>query len=239
MRSDQGLQFVDCIKELETAINQWDFKEVKSEVVKRGITWKFNTPLAPHQGGLWEAAVKSMKYHLRRVVGDHLLTGEEFNTLLVRIEGILNSRPLTRHSDDPADLTALTPAHFVLGGPIVRPLGACVMETPDNRLDNWQLLHKMEQQFADRWQTEYLATKMARNKWRTPAKQLKVGDLIFLKEDNLPPGQWLIGRITSVMPGSDGVVRNVKLRTPYGEYVRSVTKCCYLPAEPNEGKTMK
>lgn len=36
-----------------------------------GTEWRFTTPYALHQGGLWEAAVKSMKYHLRRVIGPH------------------------------------------------------------------------------------------------------------------------------------------------------------------------
>jgi len=58
-------------------------------------------------GGLCEAGVKSMKYHLRRVVGANQLTLEEFNTLIVQIEGMLNSRPISAVSRDPNDLHAL------------------------------------------------------------------------------------------------------------------------------------
>ncbi|EFN69637.1 hypothetical protein EAG_00358, partial [Camponotus floridanus] len=61
--------------------------------------------------GLWEAAVKSVKHHLRRVVGDAKLTYEEMATLLAQVESCLNSRPLQPMSDDPEDLEALTPGH--------------------------------------------------------------------------------------------------------------------------------
>ncbi|XP_024868737.1 uncharacterized protein LOC112452653, partial [Temnothorax curvispinosus] len=71
--------------------------------------WEFNPPGAPHMGGKWEAVVKSVKFHLRRTIGETLLTTEELTTLLTQIEAILNSRPLEPLSDDPEDVSALTP----------------------------------------------------------------------------------------------------------------------------------
>lgn len=74
-----------------------------------------------------------------------------------------------------------------------------------------------------------------RNKWKQPTRNFEIGDLVFLKEDLLPPGQWLIGRITELYPGKDGLVRNVRIKTQRGEYTRPVTKCCYLPVEARAG----
>ncbi|UYV64975.1 K02A2.6-like [Cordylochernes scorpioides] len=82
------------------------------------IQWKFIPPPAPHFGGLWEAGVKSMKYHLRRTMGSALLNFEELTTLLAQIEACLNSRPLCPLSEDPEDLQALT----LCGNPITHPL---------------------------------------------------------------------------------------------------------------------
>ncbi|XP_033222745.1 uncharacterized protein LOC117176601 [Belonocnema kinseyi] len=80
--------------------------------------WRFNPPAALHFGGLWEAAVKSTKFHLHRVIGDSTLTFEEMTTLLTQIEACLNSRPLIAQSDDPTYISALTPGHFLIGGPL-------------------------------------------------------------------------------------------------------------------------
>ena len=54
--------------------------------VDQGIEWSFVPQHAPHFGGLWEAAVKSLKLHLRRIVGDVRLTFEELATILAQVE---------------------------------------------------------------------------------------------------------------------------------------------------------
>jgi len=62
--------------------------------------WKFIPTHRPHFGGLWEAALKTMKYHLRRTLGSQVATYEELCTLLADIEACLNSRILCVLSDD-------------------------------------------------------------------------------------------------------------------------------------------
>ena len=63
-------------------------------------------------GDKWEAVVKSIKFYLRRTIGDTLLSFEASVTLLTQIEGLLNSRPLEPLSEDPEDVNALTSGHF-------------------------------------------------------------------------------------------------------------------------------
>ncbi|XP_029176639.1 uncharacterized protein LOC114944769 [Nylanderia fulva] len=53
-----------------------------------GVRWVFNPPSAPHFGGLWEAAVKAVKHHLRRTIGEAKLTFEELSTLLAEVEAL-------------------------------------------------------------------------------------------------------------------------------------------------------
>ncbi|UYV69490.1 hypothetical protein LAZ67_6003777 [Cordylochernes scorpioides] len=78
--------------------------EIAEILANDGAEWKFNPPGAPHFGGLWEAGIKCFKYHFRRIIGETLLTYEEFLTLIVQIEACLNSRPLGPISGDPNGL---------------------------------------------------------------------------------------------------------------------------------------
>ncbi|XP_063989926.1 uncharacterized protein LOC135169119 [Diachasmimorpha longicaudata] len=94
-----------------------------------GTEWSFSPPRAPHFGGKWEAAVKSTKFHLKRVLGSSTFTYEELNSILIQIEACLNSRPITPMMDDAEDLQALTPGHFLI-------------ESPENYKDGIWLLKK-------------------------------------------------------------------------------------------------
>lgn len=59
-----------------------------------GINWSFIPPHSPHMGGLWEAGVKSVKFHLRKSLSESILNHMEAKTVFAQIEDVLNSRPL-------------------------------------------------------------------------------------------------------------------------------------------------
>ncbi|GFS91597.1 integrase catalytic domain-containing protein [Trichonephila clavipes] len=118
-------------------------------LVTDNITFHFNPPSAPHFGGIWEATVKSFKFHLNRVVGVASLTFEELSTLSSQIEACLNSRPLCVLSSSPDDPCVLTPGHFLIG----KALTAIPQPTvPDDlrHCDHWRLLTRMTQHFWNR-----------------------------------------------------------------------------------------
>ncbi|XP_033221171.1 uncharacterized protein LOC117175574 [Belonocnema kinseyi] len=114
--SDNGRNFVGAKNEVDAICQFLTSKEHNDTVCRilsnHHINWHFISPRSPHFGGLWEAAVRSFKHHWVRVIGDKLLTYEEFTTLATEIEGILNYRSLTPVPSDPNDLAALTPGHF-------------------------------------------------------------------------------------------------------------------------------
>ena len=117
-------------------------------------------------GFLWEAGVKSFKAHIRNIGGPFKYTVEEFSALLARIEACLNSRPISSQSDDPSDLSALTPGHFLTGGPVLAPLDPLTTETPISVADCWQRLKIIHKDFYLRWTNEYLRELQRRTKWK-------------------------------------------------------------------------
>nr|CAI5862749.1 unnamed protein product [Callosobruchus analis] len=122
--SDNGTTFVGASKELKLfLLNQQC--EISEKLATDGIKWTFIPPRSPHFGGLWEAAVKTVKHHLKRSIGETRLSFEEFYTVLTQIEACVNSRPLYPLSDDPSDPSPLTPAHFIIGETLTA--------TPDKR----------------------------------------------------------------------------------------------------------
>lgn len=194
------------------------------------IQWKFIPPRSPHWGGIWEAAIKSAKYHLTRIVGKAHLTFEEMSTILAQIESILNSRPLTPISNDPRDLESLTPGHFLIGRNLTSFPERDISEINENRLSIYQRLTQMHQQFWKRWSVEYLNRLQNRPKWLTLSENLKPNDLVILKDENLTPLYWPLARIIEVLPGKDNKVRVVKIKTKDGILTRPITKLCPLPS---------
>ena len=227
MYSDNGTNFVGADRELRDML-----ESCKDEFAKyhtnQGTTWSFNPPSAPHQGGLWEAGVKSVKFHLKRVVGTTTLTFEEFQTVLAQIEACLNSRPLCAMSADPADYTALTPGHLLIRRHLTAVPEPDLTSLKMNRLSRWQLTSQIFQHFWRRWSSEYLSTLQQRFKWTSKHQDLQIGDLVLVKDDQLPPMKWKLGRVTQVFPGPDKCVRVVNVKTSEGEFKRPIVKLCPL-----------
>ncbi|GFS91542.1 integrase catalytic domain-containing protein [Trichonephila clavipes] len=73
----------------------------------------------------------------------------------------------------------------------------------ENKLDNWQKSTKIIQLIWKRWSVDYLNSLQQRNKWHFEKKNAKIGDMVIIKEDNLPSCQWSLGRINNIYPGKD------------------------------------
>ena len=238
MYSDNGTNFHGADRELSRS-----FKAVLSDqrfhdsLACDVVTWHFIPPVAPHFGGLWEAGVKSLKYHLRRVIGSHVLSKEEFSTLLCKVEGCLNSRPVAALTDDPSDLSALTPGHFLIGRPLVSVPQQSVLEVNSSRLSRWQRVQAMQEQIWRSWVADYLHSLQTRQKWPASNTDIKIGELVLLKNNLLPPSKWELARITQVHPGMDNRVRVVTLRTAKSAFKRPITQICRLPSSILEGST--
>lgn len=230
--SDQGTNFIGANNILQQellAIQQSFDDELMAEVANMGAEWHFNAPSWPSAGGLWEAAVKSLKHHLKRVVGEQKLTFEEFTTILSQLEGCLNSRPLCSLTENVEDLEILTPSHFLASGPSLT-----LYDTETDMRTRWHLTEKIFKDIWTRWHSEYLTQLNERSKWQRPEKNLQINDVVIIKDDNLPAGKWALGRVVQVHPGADGYTRVVTLKTKNGFLKRPVVKLSILPVNKNE-----
>jgi hypothetical protein len=86
--SDNATNFIKANKDLIDLHQFFQNSEISRKLVttlsNENIQWKFIPPRTPNFGGLWEAGVKSVKYHIKRVVGETVLTYDELYTLLTR-----------------------------------------------------------------------------------------------------------------------------------------------------------
>jgi len=91
-------------------------KEITDYLGARKVIWKFIVERAPWWGGFYERLVRSVKRTLKKSIGRSNVNYDQLGTLLVEIEGIINSRSLTYLSDDQDGISgSLCPSHLING----------------------------------------------------------------------------------------------------------------------------
>lgn len=235
MYSDNATNFVGTAnalyKEILEITQSPNFQDTMTNI---GTKWKFSPPNSPHFAGISEAGVKSMKHHLRRVIGDSTLTYEEMTTLLHQIEACLNSRPLCPVSEDINDSMILTPRHFLIGREAVG-VPDPITSTSTDLGTRWKIIQKMKKDFWNSWTKDYLHQLQQRYKWRQNYENLKIGTAVLIKDENINPSRWPMAKVKEIQPGQDGATRVVTLQKSTGtELKRSVHKLIPLPINEND-----
>ena len=96
IRSENGTKFVGASIELKKTFGEMDEKRINDflmELVGEWMSWKCNPPMASNMGGVWERQIRSAGSILSAMLRNHgeSLSNESLRTLLVEIEGIINS----------------------------------------------------------------------------------------------------------------------------------------------------
>uniref|UniRef100_S4PPD8 DUF5641 domain-containing protein n=2 Tax=Pararge aegeria TaxID=116150 RepID=S4PPD8_9NEOP len=175
--------------------------------------------------------IKVTKTILFKVIGQQLLSYEELCTVLIQVECLLNSRPLTILSSDPAEPSALTPSHFLHTAPLFSLPAPDVNPDKINLVDRYSLIDKMVQSFWNRWRMEYLHGLQVRLKWNTPSVPITPGTVVVVINDNVPPLAWPLAVVEKVHPSKDGVIRVATVKISGRTYVRPVVRLCPLPTQ--------
>ena len=223
--SDNGTNFVGG----QRALFNIDPEVVQKFALRKKVDWMFQTPMASHKGGVWERLIRTVRKVLVGIMPrNSRLTDECLQTVLCEVESIVNSRPLTKVSDDIRDESAITPNHLLLLNqkPVLSP---GVFDETDLYRRRWKCVQHLANEFWRRWIREYLPDLNRRQKWFDQKQSVKIGDLVLLQDESVPRGVWPMGIVTDVKQSSDNLVRSVNLRLRNGKMLlRPVTKLVML-----------
>ena len=215
IHSDNGSNFIGAKNDLCQLYQFLKSTSTQSNyLLSQRIQWRCIPERSPHFGGLWEAAVKATKFHLKRIAGPIRFTISELATITCQIEAILNSRPLTSINSHPSDgIQVLIPSHFLIGRPITA-YPETVINTSPSLLKCWTMCQAITHHFWQRWSQEYLQQMQKLSKWRTPADNIRVNDIVLIRDETAFTCHWPVAIVENVYPGLDNLVRVVLLKVP-------------------------
>lgn len=225
--SDRGTNFVGAEKELNTLLSNIDSKTLKDYCLKNNIEWKFNPPNASNFGGVWERLIKEIRKILNGIIKEQTLSDDYLITLFCEVENIINSRPLTVISCDKNDISPLTPNHLLH----LRNETLYMGEFDKNdcySIRRWKQVQYLANLFWNRWRKEYLSTLQKRLKWVYKERNVQIGDIVLIIDENQPRCNWLMGKIISVKQSLDNLIRSVEIQTKDSILVRPVNKLVLL-----------
>ena len=211
---------------------------MKESLSKQGVDWQFIPKKAPWYGGLWERLIGLTKTTLKKVLGRASVSLITLQTLVVEIETILNDRPLTHVSSDVIDEEPLSPGHLLYGR-----VEQDEISDPDyNQHGNTEIqrnskrLALLIQHFWNHWRQEYLTS--LREFHRTTSNNessVKVGDVVLVHDEG-PQINWKLAVVEELLPGRDGYVHAINIRTKGGTTNRPVARLYPLEitAQPQE-----
>ena len=229
IRSDNGGNFVKGEKELREAIEGWNQQKIHESLLQKDIKWIFNPPAGSHHGGVWERCIRTVKKVFNALIKEQTMDDEGISTLLCEVESIVNGRPITKVSDDPRDLEALTPNHLLLLHP-----GSSIPPGRFSRSDNssmrrWRQVQYLADLFWRRWLREYLPSLQQRQKWNKLQRNVEVNDIVLVLDEKTPRCSWPLGRVLEVHTNKkDGLVRSAKIKTITSVMVRPISKLILL-----------
>ena len=233
--SDHGTNFTGLNRVIKESWKKIE-KEASIKLVSQNIDGQFIPPYAPSFGGIWEAAMKSLKYFTKRYGNVSAMVYEDFVTLLCRVEGLLNSRPIYPDPTDPSSASALTPFKMVTMRDFLNNPFDLEKFHKGAVTKHWLQILQLQKQIWNNFRQQYLQTLQKRHKWKNPARNVAVNDLVLLKDASSCPADWRMGKIIQTFPDEKGNVRRVLLRTAGKESMeRAVKTLVPLLEEEEEG----
>jgi hypothetical protein len=151
--SDPGSQLKGASVQLQKAIKDLDWEELKRFGHQKGSTWSFAPADAKWYNGSTEALVKTVKKALEVTIGEHAFTFSEFLTIMFETAELVNERPIGRKPSDPGEGSYLCPNDLMLGRSTSRvPQGP--FEDATNFVNRYKFIQSIMNNFWRRWSRE-------------------------------------------------------------------------------------
>ena len=220
--SDCGTQIVAADKELRQMVKNFDKQRLVEFGAERGINWNFSPPDAPWYNGCVEALVKSVKKAMKVSVGDQVLTFPELQCVLFEASNIVNERPIGVFSHDINDGKYLCPNNLLLGRATSRvPAGPFNEDcTPRRR---FRFVQRLVNDFWKTWHRDYFPSLLVQQKWQVHKRNMRVGDVVLMRDSNAIRGHWQMGKVAKIHTSSDNMVRHVDVSYKLPTSVRHKT----------------
>ena len=234
MISDNGTNFVGATGEIEEIV--LDTYGMRRFVADNGIRWILNPPMGHHLGGEFEALVKSAKRAINAVLKNADVNDEELETVMIRAEEMINSRPLTVQSKDEKGMEVLTPNHFLYArwhG--FDPGGEALNSKGSNLATRWRRVQEIQKHIWRRWMEELVPSWAPRSKWRKEEENLKIGQIVWVLDKGTEVGRWPLGRITELLAGTDQRIRVLRLMVDGKVLTRPISRVFPLECEDDPG----
>lgn len=232
-RSDRGTNFIGATKELNINIINVEDKSVQHFLFENGTIWKFNAPHSSHMAGSWERMIGVTRRILDSMLRNvNRLTHEVLCTFMSEVCAIVNARPIVAVSTDPEAPTVLSPSSLMTQKTNENYECFDHIDVREMYRSQWKLVQILANNFWTKWKQQYLQNQQSRTKWCEERNNLKQGDIVLLKDNDLARNQWAVGVIQETFPSEDGRIRKVSVRITKNNnsctYTRPITELVYL-----------
>ena len=215
IRCDQGSNFIGADRILREALKEIQHEDVKKFLARNHCDFVMNSPASSHMGGVWERMIRTVRSVLNTLLNQHSarLDSASLRTFLYEAMAIVNSRPLNVDClCDPNGPVPITPNHLLtMKSNVILPPPGNFESADVYSKKHWRQVQYLANQFWLRWKKEYMLQLQDRQKWTLQKRNLEVGDIVILKNEDLFRGDWKLGKVIEATEDSDGLVRKVKV----------------------------
>ncbi len=161
--------------------------------------------------GQAERLIGLLKRCLEGALSNRSFTLGELSTVVAEAAQVVNSRPIAKNTGDPETGGPITPQHLQLGRATVEVPRMRFEEAP-RLTQRLQFIKEAKRQFWKKWMQQVFSGRMLNHKWTKSARNVAIGDIVYLAEAENDDPTYRLGQIVEACPGEDGCLRTVRVR---------------------------